>query len=124
MKNERKVKGKYQAYNSFIHTVGSSAAEVQYEQVSNWKHQRCTSGLPDISRMHTHGRTTYFEQMVSQIVSNLFTPSTQPTSDDYIDLNVHAQAHNFECTFVETREFVCGGSLMSGQLVKGSFQTA
>ena len=43
------------------------------------QHQECTN----------NGSTTYFEQMMSQIVDEVYMSFTPPTADDDIDLNVH-----------------------------------
>ena len=88
-----KVKGKYQAHNDFIHTVGSgflmklSMDKLNMETVAD---KPDVEGLPaNIARTHTPRRTDVFEQMVGQIVDEIYKPFTPTEPGRIAQTQVH-----------------------------------
>ena len=88
-----KVKGKYQAHNDFVHTVGSSLMlrlAMDKMAMENIGDKPNCPGLPEnIGRTHLPGRNNTFDQMMKQIVDEVYKPFTPPEPDRYMPINIH-----------------------------------
>ena len=87
------VKGKYQAHNDFMHTVGSSLLlklSMDKMGMAEPEDMPIVEGMPEnVARMHTPGRTAVFDQMVGNIVDKIYKPFSAPGPERYVEVNVH-----------------------------------
>ena len=88
-----KVKGKYQSHNDFVHTVGSSLMlrlAMDKMAMGNIKDKPNCPGLPEnVARTHLPRRNNTFEQLMNDIVEEVYKPFTPPEPDRFLPVNIH-----------------------------------